>query len=64
MTENEANAQGVKARQGRVPVAWAASGRSLSLARDESVTKLLFDGSTKPPTGCSAAALSAQTPAT
>jgi dihydrolipoamide dehydrogenase len=44
MTENEAKAQGVKYGKGVFP--WAASGRSLSLGRDEGVTKLLFDEET------------------
>jgi hypothetical protein len=51
MTENEAKAKGVKYGRGVFP--WAAGGRSLSLGRDEGVTKLLFDGSTRPPTACS-----------
>jgi dihydrolipoamide dehydrogenase len=41
VTETEAKAAGVKYGKGVFP--WAASGRSLSLARDEGVTKLLFD---------------------
>ncbi len=44
LTENEAKAQGVKYGKGVFP--WAASGRSLSLGRDEGVTKLLFDEET------------------
>ncbi|KAA8612174.1 dihydrolipoyl dehydrogenase [Salipiger aestuarii] len=45
MTEAEAKSKGVKVRKGAFP--WAASGRSLSLGRDEGVTKLLFDPDTK-----------------
>ena len=41
MTENEAKAKGVKVGKGVFP--WAASGRSLSLGRDEGITKVLFD---------------------
>ena len=41
MTENEAKAKGVKVGKGVFP--WAASGRSLSLGRDEGMTKVLFD---------------------
>jgi len=41
LTENEAKAKGVKYGKGVFP--WAASGRSLSLGRDEGLTKVLFD---------------------
>jgi dihydrolipoamide dehydrogenase len=41
VTENEAKAAGVKYGKGVFP--WAASGRSLSLGRNEGLTKLLFD---------------------
>ena len=44
LTENECKAQGVKYGKGVFP--WAASGRSLSLGRDEGLTKLLFDEAT------------------
>ncbi len=44
VTENEAKAAGVKYGKGAFP--WAASGRSLSLGRDEGMTKVLFDEST------------------
>jgi dihydrolipoamide dehydrogenase len=44
VTENEAKAAGAKYGKGVFP--WAASGRSLSLGRDEGMTKLLFDEST------------------
>ncbi len=41
LTENEAKAAGTRYGKGVFP--WAASGRSLSLGRDEGMTKLLFD---------------------
>ncbi|GAB4362463.1 MAG: dihydrolipoyl dehydrogenase [Gammaproteobacteria bacterium] len=41
VTEAEAKAQGRKIGKGAFP--WAASGRSLSLGRDEGMTKLIFD---------------------
>jgi dihydrolipoamide dehydrogenase len=41
MTENEAKAAGTAYGKGVFP--WAASGRSLSIGRDEGMTKLLFD---------------------
>jgi dihydrolipoamide dehydrogenase len=41
ITETEAKAQGIKYGKGVFP--WAASGRALSNARDEGMTKLLFD---------------------
>jgi dihydrolipoamide dehydrogenase len=44
VTENEAKAAGVKYGKGVFP--WAASGRSLSLGRDEGLTKVLFDETT------------------
>jgi dihydrolipoamide dehydrogenase len=44
VTETEAKAAGVKYGKGTFP--WAASGRSLSLGRDEGMTKLLFDEAT------------------
>jgi dihydrolipoamide dehydrogenase len=50
LTENEARAQGVKYGKGVFP--WAASGRSLSLGRDEGVTKTLFDEATHRLMGC------------
>jgi dihydrolipoamide dehydrogenase len=50
LTENEAKAKGVKYGKGVFP--WAASGRSLSLGRDEGVTKLLFDEATHRVIGC------------
>ena len=46
LTENEAKAKGVKYGKGVFP--WAASGRSLSLGRDEGITKVLFDEATRP----------------
>ena len=45
LTETEAKAQGIAYEKGSFP--WAASGRSLSLGRDEGITKLLFDQETK-----------------
>jgi dihydrolipoamide dehydrogenase len=45
LTEAAARAQGVRCAKGVFP--WAASGRSLSLGRDEGLTKLLFDTETK-----------------
>jgi dihydrolipoamide dehydrogenase len=50
LTENEAKAKGVKYGKGVFP--WAASGRSLSLGRDEGVTKVLFDEATHRLIGC------------
>ncbi|WP_275099825.1 dihydrolipoyl dehydrogenase [Sedimenticola hydrogenitrophicus] len=40
-TEAEAKAEGIKFGKGAFP--WAASGRSLSLGRDEGLTKMIFD---------------------
>jgi dihydrolipoamide dehydrogenase len=50
LTENEARAKGVKVGKGVFP--WAASGRSLSLGRDEGITKVLFDEATHRLVGC------------
>ncbi|MBV8573725.1 MAG: dihydrolipoyl dehydrogenase [Acetobacteraceae bacterium] len=50
LTENEARSKGVKFGKGVFP--WAASGRSLSLGRDEGSTKLLFDEVTHRLLGC------------
>ncbi len=44
MTENEAKAKGVKYGKGVFP--WAASGRALSIGRDEGLTKLIIDEAT------------------
>jgi dihydrolipoamide dehydrogenase len=44
VTETEAKAAGVKYGKGSFP--WLANGRSLSLGRDEGMTKLLFDEAT------------------
>ncbi|MDH3748862.1 MAG: dihydrolipoyl dehydrogenase [Gammaproteobacteria bacterium] len=44
LTENEAKAQGIDYEKAQFP--WAASGRALSLGRDEGFTKLLFDKKT------------------
>jgi dihydrolipoamide dehydrogenase len=45
ITETEAKAKGIKIGKGVFP--WAASGRSLSLGRDEGITKLIFDEQTE-----------------
>ncbi|MFI4885131.1 MAG: dihydrolipoyl dehydrogenase [Steroidobacterales bacterium] len=45
LTETEAKAKGIAIEKGTFP--WAASGRSLSLGRDEGMTKLLFDPETR-----------------
>ncbi len=44
VTEEEAKAKGMKVGKGVFP--WAASGRALSLGRDEGMTKLIFDEET------------------
>jgi len=44
ITENEAKAKGIKYGKGVFP--WAASGRSLSMGRDEGLTKLIIDEAT------------------
>ncbi len=44
LTEDEAKKQGVKVSVAKFP--WAASGRAIANARDEGVTKLLFDAET------------------
>lgn len=44
VTENEAKAKGIKYGKGVFP--WAASGRSLSMGRDEGLTKLIIDEAT------------------
>ena len=44
LTETEAKSQGIRMEKAVFP--WAASGRALSLARDEGLTKLLFDPDT------------------
>ncbi|MGK5683830.1 dihydrolipoyl dehydrogenase [Actinoplanes sp. URMC 104] len=50
MTENEARAAGIAYGKGVFP--WAASGRALSLGRDEGLTKLLFDEASHRLLGC------------
>jgi dihydrolipoamide dehydrogenase len=50
LTENEAKAKGMKYGKGVFP--WAASGRSLSLGRDDGITKVLFDETTERIIGC------------
>ncbi len=49
LTETEAKAKGIAYQTGKFP--WAASGRSLSLNRDEGMTKILFDPDTRRVTG-------------
>lgn len=44
LTEREAKEQGIEVEKGAFP--WAASGRSLSIGRDEGITKALFDKET------------------
>ncbi|MGE3921284.1 MAG: NAD(P)/FAD-dependent oxidoreductase, partial [Gammaproteobacteria bacterium] len=44
VTENEAKKQGIEYGKGAFP--WAASGRSLSMGRDEGMTKVIFDAKT------------------
>ena len=50
VTETEARAKGVK--YGKAVFPWAASGRSLSLGRDEGLTKTLWDEETQRLIGC------------
>ncbi|MGN8117444.1 dihydrolipoyl dehydrogenase [Labrys sp. 22185] len=50
LTENEAKARGVKYGKGVFP--WAASGRALSLGRDEGMTKVLFEEGSERIIGC------------
>ena len=50
VTETEAKAKGVK--YGKAVFPWAASGRSLSLGRDEGLTKTLWDEETQRLIGC------------
>jgi dihydrolipoamide dehydrogenase len=50
LTETEAKANGVPYGKGSFP--WAASGRALSLGRDEGLTKVLFDPETHQTLGC------------
>ena len=50
VTEKEAKSEGIKCGKSMFP--WAASGRSLSLGRDEGITKVLFDESTDRIIGC------------
>lgn len=44
LTENQAKEQGIAVQKGSFP--WAASGRSLSIGRNEGVTKILCDATT------------------
>jgi dihydrolipoyl dehydrogenase len=57
LTEREARAKGVKIGKGVFP--WAASGRSLSLGRDDGVTKVLFDAETHRILGCGVVGINA-----
>ena len=50
ITETDAKTAGIAYGKGVFP--WAASGRSLSLGRDEGLTKLLFDKNTERIIGC------------
>jgi len=50
VTENEAKAAGIN--YGKAVFPWAASGRSLSLGRDEGLTKLLIDEASERVIGC------------
>jgi dihydrolipoamide dehydrogenase len=50
VTETEAKAKGIK--YGKAVFPWAASGRSLSLGRDEGLTKTLWDEATQRLIGC------------
>ena len=50
LTEDEVKAKGIKYGKGVFP--WAASGRSLSLGRDEGITKVIFDESNERIIGC------------
>ena len=45
LTETQAKAQGIAIEKGAFP--WMASGRSLSLGREEGMTKLIFDPATR-----------------
>jgi len=45
LTETEAKAQGIEYEKGAFP--WAASGRALSIAREEGMTKVLLDPKTR-----------------
>ncbi len=51
ITENQAKEQGISYGKGVFP--WAASGKSLSMGRDEGITKVLFDEKTHRIIGCS-----------
>ena len=59
LTETEAREQGIEYEKAVFP--WAASGRALSLGRDEGMTKLLFEPGLPPPARRRAS--SASTPA-
>lgn len=50
LTETQAKAQGIAYEKASFP--WAASGRALSMGRDEGLTKVLFDPQTRRILGC------------
>ncbi len=50
ITEEQAKAQGISYKKGVFP--WLASGRSLSIGRNEGMTKILFDNETQRIIGC------------
>jgi dihydrolipoamide dehydrogenase len=50
LTENEAKAKGMQYGKGVFP--WAASGRALSLGRDEGITKIMFEEESERIIGC------------
>jgi len=49
-TEDQCKAEGIEYEKGAFP--WAASGRSLSIGRNEGITKILFDKDTHQIIGC------------
>lgn len=57
VTENEAKQKGINYGKGVFP--WAASGRSLSMGRDEGMTKLIFDQDTHRVIGASIVGMNA-----
>jgi len=57
LTETEAKATGVNYEKGVFP--WAASGRALSMARSEGLTKILYDPETNRLLGCGIVGLNA-----
>jgi len=57
LTETEAKRQGVRYEKASFP--WAASGRALSMGRDDGLTKLLYDPDTKSILGAGAVGINA-----